>query len=91
MNPVLTPDARALAREAFVAHHWHAGAQLQALPADASARRYFRLLAAAFPGEADVQYEAIEVVVYRLRRRLSGSGVTVMTLRGLGYLLRLQP
>jgi hypothetical protein len=49
MNPVLTSqaDARALARAAFVAQHWHADAQLQALPADASARRYFRLEGAA--------------------------------------------
>ncbi|OYT97267.1 MAG: aminoglycoside phosphotransferase [Pseudomonas sp. PGPPP3] len=48
MNQALTSqaDARAHAREAFVAHHWHAGAQLQALPADASARRYFRLVGA---------------------------------------------
>jgi two-component system response regulator TctD len=36
----------------------------------------------------DVQYEAVEVVVYRLRKKLAGTGVTLMTLRGLGYLLR---
>ena len=41
-----------------------------------------------FPGEADVQYEAIEVVVYRLRKKLAHTGVTLMTLRGLGYLLK---
>jgi len=35
-----------------------------------------------------VQYEAIEVVVYRLRKKLAGTGLTLMTLRGLGYLLR---
>ena len=41
-----------------------------------------------FPGEKDVQYEAVEVVVYRLRKKLTGTGATLMTLRGLGYLLR---
>ena len=41
-----------------------------------------------FPGEQDVQYEAIEVVVYRLRKKLAGTKTTLMTLRGLGYLLK---
>ncbi|MBC9249361.1 aminoglycoside phosphotransferase [Pseudomonas alcaligenes] len=45
MNQALTPssEVRAQQRAAFVARHWHAEATLQALPADASARRYFRL------------------------------------------------
>lgn len=47
-----------------------------------------RLFALVFPGEQDVQYEAIEVVVYRLRKKLVGTGITLMTLRGLGYLLK---
>ena len=47
-----------------------------------------RLFEVVFPGELDVQYEAIEVVVYRLRKKLVGTGVTLMTLRGLGYLLK---
>jgi two-component system response regulator TctD len=47
-----------------------------------------RLFELVFPGEADVQYEAIEVVVYRLRKKLAGTGAVLMTLRGLGYLLR---
>ena len=47
-----------------------------------------RLLAAVFPGEADVQLEAVEVVAYRLRKRLSAVPVTLVTLRGLGYLLK---
>ncbi len=47
-----------------------------------------RLFAEVFPGEADVQYEAIEVVVYRLRKKLVHTGVSLMTLRGLGYLLK---
>lgn len=47
-----------------------------------------RLFELVFPGEPDVQYEAIEVVVYRLRKKLAGTGAALMTLRGLGYLLR---
>jgi two-component system response regulator TctD len=31
------------------------------------------------------------VVVYRLRKKLAGTGLTLMTLRGLGYLLREDP
>lgn len=47
-----------------------------------------RLFEVVFPGEAHVQYEAIEVVVYRLRKKLADTGITLMTLRGLGYLLK---
>jgi two-component system response regulator TctD len=48
-----------------------------------------RLFEVVFPGEADVHYEAIEVVVYRLRKKLAHTGVTLVTLRGLGYLLKI--
>lgn len=37
--------------------------------------------------EADVGTNAIELYVSRLRRKLSGSGVAIRTLRGLGYQL----
>jgi two-component system response regulator TctD len=47
-----------------------------------------RLFELVFPGETEVQYEAIEVVVYRLRKKLAGTGAVLMTMRGLGYLLR---
>jgi len=47
-----------------------------------------RLFELVFPGESDVQYEAIEVVVYRLRKKLAHTGVKLVTLRGLGYLLK---
>lgn len=47
-----------------------------------------RLFELVFPGEKDVQFEAVEVVVYRLRRKLAATGVSLMTLRGLGYLLK---
>ena len=41
-----------------------------------------------FPNATEVQYEAIEVVVYRLRKKLVHTGLNLMTLRGLGYLLK---
>jgi len=47
-----------------------------------------RLLDLVFPDQKDVQLEAIEVVVYRLRKKLVNAGVTLVTLRGLGYLLK---
>lgn len=50
-----------------------------------SKEQLFKLV---FPNATEVQYEAIEVVVYRLRKKLSGTGVNLMTLRGLGYLLK---
>jgi two-component system response regulator TctD len=50
-----------------------------------SKEQLFKLV---FPNATEVQYEAIEVVVYRLRKKLSGKGVNLMTLRGLGYLLK---
>lgn len=59
---------------------------LLARPGHAVARE--RLFELVFPGEADVQAEAIEVVVYRLRKKLAQTGVQLVTLRGLGYLLK---
>ncbi len=70
----LTPRELALLR-ALMARPGHAVSKEQ-------------LFALVFPGEADVQYEAVEVVVYRLRKKLAGTGAMLMTLRGLGYLLR---
>ena len=64
-------------------------ALLQALmvrPGNAVAKE--RLFEQVFPGAAEVQYEAIEVVVYRLRKKLASTGVKLVTLRGLGYLLK---
>lgn len=60
---------------------------LLARPGQALAKE--RLYELVFPGELDVKYEAIEVVVYRLRKKLAGTGVDLVTLRGLGYLLKL--
>ncbi|NBQ06358.1 MAG: DNA-binding response regulator [Betaproteobacteria bacterium] len=47
-----------------------------------------RLFSAVFPDELDVQFEAIEVVAYRLRKKLADTGISLVTLRGLGYLLK---
>ncbi len=59
---------------------------LMARPGHAvSKERLFELV---FPGELDVHYEAIEVVVYRLRKKLARTGAKLVTLRGLGYLLK---
>lgn len=45
------------------------------------------LLERVFSDEADVNPEAIEVLIHRLRRRLDHSAVRITTLRGLGYAL----
>ncbi len=62
---------------------------LIAKPGQAVAKE--RLFELVFPGQAEVHYEAIEVVVYRLRKKLQPTGVALVTLRGLGYLLKAQP
>ncbi len=47
-----------------------------------------RLSELVFAGETAVQPDAIEVVVYRLRKKLASTGAQLVTLRGLGYLLK---
>ncbi|MBT0569250.1 response regulator transcription factor [Curvibacter sp. CHRR-16] len=67
---------------------------LQALmsrPGQAVAKE--KLVETVFANDPSVQSEAIEVVAYRLRKRLADwgaqtTGVELVTLRGLGYLLR---
>jgi two-component system response regulator TctD len=59
---------------------------LLARPGHAVAKE--RLFELVFPGETNVQFEAVEVVAYRLRKKLLPTGATLMTLRGLGYLLK---
>ncbi len=62
---------------------------LLARPGHAVAKE--RLSDLVFPGgtgQAGVQADAIEVVAYRLRKKLATSGTTLVTLRGLGYLLK---
>ncbi|MDH5538268.1 MAG: response regulator transcription factor [Rhizobacter sp.] len=59
---------------------------LLARPGHAVARE--RLFESVFPGQTQVQAEAIEVVAYRLRKKLAGTGAQLVALRGLGYLLK---
>ena len=59
---------------------------LLARPGQAVAKE--RLTELVFPDQAEVNADAIEVVVYRLRRKLQAAPVQLVTLRGLGYLLR---
>ena len=61
---------------------------LLAVPGQAVAKE--RLSDIVFAGEAQVQADAIEVVVYRLRKKLGGTRAQLVTLRGLGYLLKEQ-
>jgi two-component system response regulator TctD len=46
------------------------------------------LSAAIYDFEADADPSAIEIYVHRLRKKLEGASVHIVTLRGLGYLLR---
>ncbi len=50
-----------------------------------------RLLELVFAHGTEVHSEAIEVVAYRLRKKLAGTGAELVTLRGLGYLLKVGP
>jgi two-component system response regulator TctD len=59
---------------------------LLARPGHAVAKE--RLSDVVFAGEGAVQADAIEVVAYRLRKKLAGTGTQLVTLRGLGYLLK---
>lgn len=59
---------------------------LLARPGHAVAKE--RLSDVVFSGESQVQADAIEVVVYRLRKKLHGTQAQLLTLRGLGYLLK---
>lgn len=46
-----------------------------------------QILDRVFPEDAEVNLEAVEVHVHRLRKKLAGTGVQIATLRGLGYCL----
>lgn len=49
------------------------------------------LLESSYGFDDDISLSAIEVHIHRLRKKLENSGVSIATLRGLGYLLRLDP
>jgi two-component system response regulator TctD len=78
---------------------WHRGAPLELAPREAAMLRALlarpgqavakdRLFENVFADEPDVQVEAIEVVAYRVRKKLAATGAQLVTLRGLGYLLK---
>lgn len=46
-----------------------------------------QILERVFTGDSEVNLEVIEVLVHRLRKKLVGTGVQIVTLRGLGYCL----
>ncbi len=46
-----------------------------------------QLLESLYGWEAETGDNAIEVYIHRLRKKLEGSGVTIATVRGLGYLM----
>lgn len=46
-----------------------------------------QILDRVFSDEEDIHPEAVEVIVHRLRKRLEGSAVRIVTMRGLGYAL----
>ncbi len=71
---VLTPREQAML-QALIVRRGHA----------VTKERLFRVV---FSDEEQVHFEAIEVVAHRLRKKLAGTGTALMTLRGLGYLLR---
>jgi two-component system response regulator TctD len=60
---------------------------LLARPGQAMAKDQLSTLV--FRGETDVKADAIEVVAYRLRKKLAPTGTRLVTLRGLGYLLEM--
>jgi two-component system, OmpR family, response regulator TctD len=78
---------------------YHAGQPLELTPREVAFLRAVlgkpghaiakeRLFELVFPGEDRVQPEAIEVVAYRLRKKIAHTGAQLVTLRGLGYLLK---
>ena len=46
-----------------------------------------QLSAKVFPADSNAGPDAIELVLHRLRRKLEGGDVRIVTVRGLGYML----
>lgn len=46
-----------------------------------------QILDRVLPGDTEVNLEAVEVHVHRLRKKLAGTGVQIATVRGMGYCL----
>ena len=45
------------------------------------------LRSAVFGDDDEIQADAVEVIVHRLRKKIVGSNTEILTLRGVGYLL----
>ena len=52
-----------------------------------SGRVVYRYAEKIFGLDESVNADAIEIYVYRLRKKLENTGIAIVTLRGLGYLL----
>jgi len=98
-DPVEAPDFQGLRVEADSGAVCHHGRPMELTPREAALLRALlvrpgqalakeRLCELVFPGEVDAQPAAVEVVAYRLRKKLVPTGVQLVTLRGLGYLLQ---
>lgn len=74
-QPLVLPPRENSMLQALIAKPGHA----------VTKERLFRIV---FGDEEQVHFEAIEVVAHRLRKKLAGTNTMLMTLRGLGYLLR---
>lgn len=77
---------------------WHQGQRITLSPREAallellfqspgSAVPKARIVSAMSSWESDFTANAVEIYVLKLRRKLAGSGVNIVTLRGLGYAL----
>ena len=65
------------------------GTLLEALMFKAGTTVSKAVLAQSLPSSEDgVSSDAIEIYIHRLRKKLEGSDATIVTLRGMGYLLR---
>ena len=91
-------EYRGLRSDAESGAVWCSGRPLDLTPREAAMLRALiarggqalakeRLFDLVFAGAAGIQPEAVEVVAYRLRKKLAATGVRLVTLRGLGYLL----
>ncbi len=98
-SPIEAPTFCGLQVDACSGAVYHQGQALELAPREAALLRALlvrpgqavtkeRLFELVFAGEADVQPDAIEVVAYRLRKRLAATPARLFTLRGLGYLLK---
>ncbi|HEY9106292.1 MAG TPA: response regulator transcription factor [Roseateles sp.] len=98
-RPLEAPSFCGLRADADSGAVYHLGQPLDLAPREAALLRALlvrpgqavakdRLFELVFADAADAQPDAIEVVAYRLRKRLPAGSARLVTLRGLGYLLQ---